>query len=190
MDPRIPGPRAVADWRALPEREDGARLELVNGHWSTAAPPSEQHRWAQRELLAALDRATRAAERSDLRVVGGVGVEIGASGNTVLVPDVAVFEESPEDGSLRPENLVLVGEIWAPAGSRRLQRAKRHCLARAGVPYFWSISQDARGPVELATYRFARGRYLTGTATTVGDGPVTVTASPVPVEVDVAELRR
>lgn len=189
MDPRFPGPRAVADGRALPEREDGSRMELVNGHWFTAAPPTEQHRWAQRELLAALDRAVRAAGRADLRVVGGAGVELGTE-NTVLVPDFAVFEAPPEDSSRRPENLVLVGEIWAPAGSRRLQRAKRHCLARAGVPFFWSVSQDTRGPVELATYRFARGRYLTGTATTFGDGPVTVTASPVPVEVDLAKLRR
>lgn len=188
MDPRAPGPGAVAEWRALPEREDGSRLELVNGHWLVTAPPTEQHRRAERAILAALERAT--AAEAQLHVAHEVGVELGATGSTVLVPDFAVFAAPPGSGPVGPEHLVLAGEIWAPASSRRTQWAKRDCFARAGVPFFWSVSQDTRGPVELATYRFDCGRYLTGTATTFGDGPVTITASPVPVEVDVAQLRR
>lgn len=183
-----PGPSTLADWRSLPRR-GAARVELLDGRWLVTALPSAAHQWACGRLTGLLSAALSAAGRADLRAAHRPGVEMSAADRTALVPDFAVCDARSAKHPLAPENVLLVGEVWSPASSRRTQWAKRSWFARAGIPFFWSVSQDRGGPVELATYRLVDGRYTTGSATTVGDGPVTITTSPVPVEVDLASLR-
>lgn len=184
-----PGPFALADWRALARESAGARVELLDGRWLVTPLPSAAHQWACGRLIGLLSAALAGAERADLRVHHRAGVEMSAADRTALVPDFVVSTEQSSKTALRPENVLLVGEVWSPASSRRAQWAKRDWFARVGIPFFWSVSQDRSGPVELATYRLVDGRYATGTATTLGDGPVTITTGPVPVEVDLASLR-
>lgn len=188
MGRREPSPSALAEWRALP-RESGARVELLDGRWLVSPLPSAAHLWACGRLTGLLSAALAGAGRADLRAQHRAGVEMSAADGTALVPDLVVSSARSAKTALRPEDVLLVGEVWSPASSRRRQWAKRNWFARAGIPFFWSASQDRGGPVELATYRLDGDRYTTGTATTLGDGPVTITTGPVPVEVDLASLR-
>ena len=184
-----PGPFTVADWHALPERDDGTRLELLGGHWLVSPPPGGPHQWATLQLLVRLRDALRDAERADLYPIGGVGVEISTARRTALIPDFAVLCCAPDKSSFVPGDLVLAGEIWSPGNTFSEQRAKHDAYASAGVEYFWSIAQDHRGPVELIAYRLHDGGYHVESTADVREGAVTITASPVPVDVNVAALR-
>lgn len=182
------GPFTLADWHALPAREDGTRLELIEGYWLVTPPPSGQHQWAEKHLVRALDAAIGHAQRSDLYAVSGVGVELSTSYRTAVIPDLVVLDVAPVGNSFAAGNVLLAGEIWSPGNTLREQRDKFDACADAGIPFFWSIAQDRRGPVELTAYRLDRGRYTPETSAKLDEGPVTITASPVPVEVDLALL--
>lgn len=82
------------------------------------------------------------------------------------------------------ESIVLLVEVWSP-GNRRSERAeKRRAYAEAGVPYFWEVEFDGHGRVELVAQQLAGGMYVPDTRIRRGDGPVTVTAAPKPVTVE------
>lgn len=183
------GPFTIDDWHALAAREDGTRLELIEGYWLVTPPPSGQHQWAESELIALLKNALRAVGRTDLYALGGVGVEISTAYRTAVIPDFTILDIPPAGASFAPEHVLLVGEIWSPGNTSSEQRQKFDACARAGVPFFWSVAQDGRGPTELVAYRLERGHYAPGLAVKSGEGPVTVTAGPAPVELDVAALR-
>ncbi|GAA2800637.1 hypothetical protein [Saccharopolyspora taberi] len=51
------------------------------------------------------------------------------------------------------------------------------------------MAQDRGGPTELAAYRLDQDRYTCDVTAKAGQGPATVTASPVPVDIDIAALR-
>jgi Uma2 family endonuclease len=183
------GPFTIADWHALPPREDGKRLELIEGHWLVTPPPSGQHQWAAKHLIRALDAAITKADRTDLFAVDGVGIEISTPSRTALVPDIAVLDTRPVGTSFAPRCVRLVGEMWSPGNSFREQHDKHAAYASAGFPFFWSISQDTGGPVELTAYELDHGYYTARGTARLGEGPVTITASPVPVELEVSSLR-
>lgn len=189
------GPFTIADWHALPAREDGSRLELIEGYWLLTPPPTGQHQWAENELVSLLKTAIRQSARTDLYAVSGVGVEISTADRTALVPDIVVLDTRPVGTSFAAENVLLAGEIWSPGNTSNEQRAKFHACENAGVPFFWSVAQDRGGPVELAAYRLDRGRYVRESTAKAEQAPATIgetttiTASPVPVELDVTALR-
>lgn len=182
------GPFTIDDWHALPAREDGSRLELIEGYWLLTSPPTGQHQWAEKKLIKLLDAAIESTS-SDLYTVSGVGVEIGTADRTALVPDIAVLDIRPVGTSFAAENVLLAGEIWSPANTSNEQLAKFHACENAGVPFFWSVAQDRGGPVELAAYRLDRGRYVRETTAKADGGAARISASPVPVELDVTALR-
>ncbi|SDQ08238.1 Uma2 family endonuclease [Actinopolyspora saharensis] len=183
------GPFTIDDWHALPARADGSRLELLEGYWLVTPPPSGPHQWAENEIILLFKNALREASRSELYAVGGVGVEIGSEQRTALIPDFVVLDTAPVGTSFGPEHVLLAGEIWSPGNSPREQRDKLDAYARAGVPSFWSVAQDNRGPTELVTYRLDRGHYVPATSVRAGEGAVRVAEAPEPVEVDIAALR-
>lgn len=183
------GPFTITDWHALAPREDGSRLELIEGNWLVTPPPSGQHQWASLELLVRLRAAIRQAAGPDLHAVGGVGVEISTPSRSALVPDIAVLDIPPIGTTFRATNLVLAGEIWSPRNSIREQHEKHAAYADANVPYFWDITQDDRGPIELTAYQLEHEHYVAQVSVKLGDGPVTITAGPVPVEIDISLLR-
>ncbi|MHA6803155.1 Uma2 family endonuclease [Salinifilum ghardaiensis] len=183
------GPFTIADWHALAAREDGSRLELIEGYWLVTPPPTGQHQWAADELVHACKTAFRAAQHSDLHPVSGIGVEFAVPGRTALVPDLAVLNTRPIGPSFAPRAVLLFGEIWSPANTASEQRDKFTTCESAGIPYFWSLTQDSGGVTELTTYRLDGGRYRAADTASRGDGPVPLTAAPVPVAVDVAALR-
>ncbi|MER7013004.1 Uma2 family endonuclease [Saccharopolyspora sp. NPDC000359] len=183
------GPFTVADWHALPAREDGSRLELIEGYWLVTPPPSGQHQWAEKRIISMFDQAITSAERDDLYAVGGIGIEISTSFRSALIPDFVVLDTPPVGLSFQPRNVLLIGEIWSPGNKPSEQHEKFHACERAGVPFFWSVAQDRGGPTELAAYRLENGRYVCDAEVEVGQGRVRITASPIPVDVDLAAFR-
>lgn len=183
------GPFTLPDWDSLPAREDGSRLELIEGYWHLTPPPSGQHQAASLEVLVALRSAIRHSEREDLYVVGGVGVKISTVGRTALIPDILILNTRPIGNAFTPDNVLLAGEIWSPGNTNVEQRDKFNAFATAGIPYFWSIAQDHGGPVELAAYRLHNGQYLCDTTTKLDSGPTTITASPIPTTINISDLR-
>jgi hypothetical protein len=69
------------------------------------------------------------------------------------------------------------------------QHDKHIAYAAANVPFFWDIAQDDRGPIELTAYQLENEHYIAQAAAKLGDGPMIITAGPVPVEIDIAMLR-
>lgn len=183
------GPFTIADWHALPAREDGSRLELIEGYWLVTPPPSGQHQWAEKRIISLFDQAISTAERADLYAVGGIGVEISTSNRSALIPDFVVLDTPPVGTSFQPGNVLLIGEIWSPGNTSSEQQEKFQACERAGIPYFWSVAQDHGGPVELAAYRLVDGRYACEGTAAIDQGPVRIASSPVPLDVDVASLR-
>ncbi len=106
-----------------------------------------------------------------------------------VIPESAVLDTPPIGPSFDPANVLLFGEIWSPGNTWSEQQRKFDSCAHAGIPHFWSVAQDRRGPVELVAYRLEDGHYVSETTTKLGDGPLTVTTGPVSVELDIAALR-
>lgn len=183
------GPFTTDDWHALAPREDGSRLELLEGNWLVTPPPTGQHQWAEGRLLGELNSAITRAEHRDLFAVGGIGVEISTRSRSALIPDIAVLNVRPLGAAFQPDSVVLAGEIWSPRNSYFEQHEKHAAYAGAGIPFFWDIAQDTRGPIALTAHRLQDDHYVAETTVKLGDGPVTITASPVAVEIDVASLR-
>ncbi|TDD38138.1 Uma2 family endonuclease [Saccharopolyspora elongata] len=183
------GPFTIADWHALPAREDGSRLELIEGYWLVTPPPTGQHQWAEKRIISHFDQAITSAGRTDLYAVGGIGIEISTSYRSALIADFVVLDTPPVGTSFQPGNVLLLGEIWSPGNTSSEQQEKFQACERAGIPYFWSVAQDHGGPVELAAYRLENDRYVCDATAKAGHGSAWITASPVPFELDVTSLR-
>nr|WP_184484931.1 Uma2 family endonuclease [Saccharopolyspora gloriosae] len=190
------GPFTVADWHALPPREDGSRLELIEGYWLVTPAPSGQHQFAEKRVvnlldsaIAAAEEATSPAERQELTALSGISVEVSTADRTGIIPDFAVLAVAPVGTTFRPSDALLIGEIWSPGNTFAEQRRKFEACEREKIPFFWSIAQDNLGPTELVTYRLIGRRYEQENHLKLGDGALAITASPVPVEVDIAHLR-
>lgn len=183
------GPFTVEDWRVLPPREDGSRLELIEGYWLVTPAPTGQHQFAEKRILNAFDAAIAAAERSDLTALSGIGVEVSTPYRTAINPDFTVLGVAPIGTNFAASDVLLVGEIWSPGNTSIEQRGKFDGCERKKIPFFWSIAQDEIGPTELVTYRLIGRRYELEDHIKLGDGPQTMTAGPVPVELDLAHLR-
>lgn len=183
------GPFTVEDWRALPPREDGSRLELIEGYWLVTPAPTGQHQFAEKRVLNALDAAIATGGRPDLTALSGIGVEVSTPNRTAIIPDFAVLAVPPIGTRFAPSDVLLVGEIWSPGNTSSEQRGKFDGCEREKVPFFWSIAQDEIGPTELVSYRLIGRRYEPEDHIKLGDGRQTITAGPVAVELDLAHLR-
>lgn len=182
------GPYTVEDWLALEPPVDGSRLELLLGHLHMTPPPSGRHQFGAYRITRLVDDALRAAGRRDLYAVPAVGVQISTAWRTALIPDVAVLTTKPDKVSFAADELALVVEIWSPANRRAERDTKMAAYAGAGVPFLWTLDQgdQLRGPV-LTAYRLDEGRYIEENVVQA-DAPATVTAAPVPIKLDLADL--
>lgn len=181
------GPTTVAEWLALDPPTDGTRIELIYGYLHVSPAPSGQHQHAGDELRAVIKNALSEAGRTDLYAVTAVGVEISTGFQTGVIPDVAVLNTKPVGASFLPIHLVLAVEVWSPSNTRPYRASKMAGYAGAEVPYFWAINQDRIGAITVTAYRLESGRYIE--ELTAGPGSkVTITAAPVPVTFDPADL--
>ncbi|WP_223198979.1 Uma2 family endonuclease [Solihabitans fulvus] len=181
------GPNTVEDWLTAEHPSDGSRLELIWGYFHVSPAPSGQHQHAGFALARLIFDAVRDAKRTDLHVVPAVGVEISSAMRTALIPDVVVLDTKPVGVSFHARNVVLAAEIWSPGNTRSERETKVAAYATAGVPFFWAVDQDRIGTASVTAYRLERGRYVEDTVARPGR-TTTITAAPVPVAVDPAEL--
>lgn len=181
------GPNTVADWRTADHPDDGRRLELILGHFFMSPSPGGPHQYATGALYRALWEAVTAADRKDLHVVLGVGVEISTPWRTALIPDVAVLNVRPTETSFPPEALVLAVEVWSPGNSRSERETKIAAYAAAGVEFLWIVEPGRNGPVQFRAYRLVNGSYREEASG--GTGAVLISVpGPVLISIDTAEL--
>lgn len=177
------GPTTVADWLGLDSPLDGSRLELLYGHLHVTPPPTGPHQWACDELRALIKTAIRAAGRSDLYVLTGVGIEISTGWRTAAIPDLAVLNDKPLGAIFTADQAVLLVEIWSPSNRRRDREEKRSAYAAAGVPAFWEIDKG-----RVTAQYLENRRYVPEVSARPGERMTVRRATPVPVTFDPAEL--
>ncbi|MFD0199162.1 MULTISPECIES: Uma2 family endonuclease [Saccharothrix] len=181
------GPHTVEEWLALPPSEDGSRTELILGHFHVSPAPSYLHQLVAFELGVQIRSAVRAAGRGNLRAVPAVNVKISSALRTGLIPDVAIVDR-PTGVAFPAEALMLAVEVWSPGNTRAEREAKMEAYASAGVPFVWTIDQKTDlHELKLTAHRLDGDRYVVAQAVRT-TGPVTITAAPVPITVDLGEL--
>jgi Uma2 family endonuclease len=182
------GPHTLEDWLAMDRTADGSRLELIYGYLHVTPPPSGQHQYASSFLVQWLRAGLKAGGRRDLYVVHEVSVQISTPWRTGLVPDVVVLTRRPEGASFAAEELALVVEVWSPGNTLAERETKMGAYAVAGVPFLWTIDHghDLAG-LSMTAFRLVDGRYVVENKAQA-DGATTVTAAPVPITLNLAEL--
>lgn len=181
------GDATVEDWLAAEQPSDGSRLELGLGYLYMTPPPTGSHQYATGELFVALRSAVRAAGRSDLQVLPGVGVKISTAFRTAVIPDVAVVAADAHRTAFESHELVLAVEVWSPGNSRDERNTKIAGYAAARVPYLWIVELPDDKPAKFCGYRLAESGYRQEVHVT--EGETVLPPSPVPVEVATALLR-
>ena len=178
------GPYTVQDWLDEDPPEDGSKRELILGKIYVSPAASGDHNVIVPELYGLFKSALLLAGRRGLRPVTTVNARLSNVRRTALIPDVAIINRSSSAVAFTPEELELVAEVWSPGNSNAERARKFDAYAQAGIRYFWTVEQD--GPV-VDAFELRGGRYqhaATLRAGTVG----TITAAPVPVKFDPAEL--
>ena len=124
------------DWEALPE---GAPYELHDGMLVKQPSPRFGHQRVQALLLRRLWDALGA----DGRIVAGP-VDVLVDEITVLVPDVVVLDEAPDDDARYVGVPRAVFEVLSPSTEARDRDFKCRRLLGLGVREVWLVSP--RGP--------------------------------------------
>lgn len=138
-------------------------VDLLTTALRVTLPP---HLRVRREMSVILGRRQR--PEPDLMVVSNTAAEL-------------------ESTSYRPEDVLLAVEVVSPESEERDRERKPNLYARAGIPHFWRVEDDASRPVVFA-YELdpATGSYV---ATGAHRDRLTVTA-PCPIEVDLTVIDR
>ncbi|WP_433265768.1 Uma2 family endonuclease [Actinosynnema sp. CS-041913] len=182
------GPHTVEDWLDLEPAEDGSRTELILGHLFVTPLPSIEHQTVAFHLAVLIQEAIREAGRTDLRVVPAVGVRISAAMRTAVIPDVVVLDRKVAGASVPAEALELAVEVWSPGNPRAERETKVAGYADAGVPFFWAIDLPSKlSGLRLTAHRLENGLYKEENILE-SVGPEAITASPVPITLDLADL--
>ncbi len=185
----ILGPHTVAEWRQTDPPTDGARLELILGHFVLSPHPGGPHQFAVGALYRTLWFAAKAAGRTDLCVLPGAAVEISTAWRTALVPDVVVLGAKPHPTTFEPEDLVLAVEVWSPGNKRAERELKIAGYAGAGVEFLWTVemAKDQRGPHRFRALRLVHGVYREELVDEIG-AELTGVPAPFPVDLDASSL--
>ncbi|MEJ2858549.1 MULTISPECIES: Uma2 family endonuclease [unclassified Saccharothrix] len=183
----ITGPLTIEDWLELDPAPDGSSIELLNGHLLRTPPPDGGHQFVTGNLAMRIDEAIRTSGRTDLSVVHGVGVRISTATRTALIPDVVILNRKPFDDTFPAEAVWVAAEVWASSDTPAEREAKEASYALAGVPFFWTVDQPK--PLRLIAHRLENGLYKAENILET-EGPHTITAAPVPIALDLADLIR
>lgn len=181
-EPSHLGPHTLTEWHEADQPGDGSRLELLAGSWSVSPAPGFRHQRMADRLCRLLD------ERLPGCAVSAVAVDISTHTRTGLIPDVVVLRKAPEDDIVPVGLVTLLVEVWSPGNTHRERIEKRAAYAAAGVRYFWEVDTDEDGRIVLTCQRLVAGGYLADVRLSASSGPTTVTAAPVPVQIDLAAL--
>lgn len=182
------GPHTIEDWLELDPAPDGSSIELIMGYLFVTPPPSGTHQHASGRLYMKLYQAIESDGRADLHVVQGVGVRISTALRTALIPDVVVLDRKPIGISFPAEAVQLAVEVWSPANRTAERDTKMASYANAGVPFFWGVERRPKlNAMQMTAFRLENGLYKAENILEV-EGPEPITASPVPITLDLADL--
>lgn len=182
------GPHTIEEWLHLPSPEDGSRVELVFGHFHVTPAPSGEHQLAVVGLVRPFEDSISAAGRTDLHPVFGVAVKISRALRTGLIPDVVIMDRHPAGAAFPGGSLVLAAEVWSRGDTRNAREAKMVAYAAAGVPFVWTVEQsDNSTGLRLVAHRRQGGGYVAENIVDTA-GRTTITAAPVPITLDLADL--
>jgi Uma2 family endonuclease len=180
------GPVTVEDWLAADAPADGSRLELLLGYLHVTPPPTGFHQDVTAELTSLVRAALKAAGRSDLRGLPGVGVRISTPLRIALIPDLVVVDVDVRRASFEAENLLLAVEVWSPGNRRAERETKIGAYAEAGIPHLWLVETPLGKPATFRGYRLEGTEYVLEVQAEAGE---TITApGPVPVKIDTSAL--
>ncbi|WP_203788128.1 Uma2 family endonuclease [Paractinoplanes rishiriensis] len=159
--PRWSAPEGVwtePDLHLFPQ--DGHRYEIVDGCLHVTPPPPESHEAVVRAVVTTL----RAAAPPGWWVCDRLGIAInqGTSGESNLVPDVAVLRPRSSGAVWSdPADVALVVEVETPATRRYDRTLKPALYAEAGIHAFWRIEAGRATPL-LRTFVLSGSRYRPG----------------------------
>jgi Uma2 family endonuclease len=119
-------------------RDDGQRLELVDGVLLMSGAPSARHQRAVGRIYRILDDACP----EEFEVVVGP-FAVGLSTDTEMRPDLLVARRKDMTDKELPGPPLLVVEVLSPSTRFADLNTKRPRFERAGTPSFWAIDPAA-----------------------------------------------
>ena len=180
------GSATVEDWLEADAPPDGSRLELILGYFTMAPPPTSGHQDVTAELTGLVRATLKAAGRSDLRGLPGVGVRISTPFRIALIPDIVIVKAVGSVPAFEPADVLLAVKVWSPGNSKGEREIKMAAYAAAGIPHLWLVDTPDGKPVSFRGYRLEDADYV---EVVRADNGETVTApGPVPVEIDTSAL--
>jgi Uma2 family endonuclease len=180
------GPVTVEDWLAAEAPADGSRLELILGYFAMSPPPSGFHQDVTAELTGLVRAAIKAADRSDLHGLPGVGVRISTPFRTALIPDLVVVKVDVDRPAFEPTDVLLAVEVWSPGNSTGERETKMAAYAEAGIPHVWLVETPAGKPVSFRGYQLEEAQYVQVVHAEAGE--VITAPGPIAVKIDTSEL--
>lgn len=178
------GLTTVQDWLDEAPPPDGSKRELILGNIRVSPIAAGEHQILAYRLTRCIDDTLRDAGRTDLFIAPPINVKISSIRQTAVIPDIAILNTPVVGVLFTPAQVELVVEVWSPGNSRVRRLEKFDAYAYAGIRYFWTVELD--GPVVNA-FELRGGQYRR-VGTLQGGTTGTITAAPVPVTFDPAEL--
>ena len=132
------------------EEQHGRRYELSPEGALTVTPlPDSRHAGVASRLLGWLAVAGWPADQ----ILHAAGVRIaGPQGEGGRIPDLTVWSETqPSTVWLPVTDLLLIVEIVSPSSAAMDEVVKVREYARAGIPRYWMVEQDAAQTVTMHT---------------------------------------
>jgi len=174
----------VAGYEALDE-EICRAIEIVDG--AIVVNPA-RHRMHQR-IIRRLSYALESACGPDLAVEFSVDLRLRDVPLLNRRPDLVVYEAGlPADAVLRPEHCRLVVEVMSPGSITVDQIDKPAEYAAAGIPQFWRIENTTDEAAGLTVFCYRLDATTRSYVPTGAHQGVLATASPVPLNLDLAGL--
>lgn len=165
-------PWAEADLDAFPGK--GNRFEIIDGRLIVTPPGTDRHGRSQLRIGMAL--ASALPDRYDVLTECGIRL---SKGN--VVADVAVlYPFSKKDVTWRdPGDVALVVEVASPSSVQFDATDKLASYARAGIPSYWRVEQDATAHVyELDGAEYKEIEVVKPGSEWTGSAPFKVTLRP------------
>lgn len=145
------GPWTERDYLAL--EPGGSRIELLDGSLLVRPAPSLSHQRVCMRLAHRLDTcAPDGAEALE-------GVNLRVAPGRLLIPDVLVTFEQPDDLVCDARLVLLAAEVVSPSNRGALWQEKRELYAAARVPWYLVVDIDNAGDLNLELLRLEGGRY-------------------------------
>ncbi|CAO5164322.1 putative restriction endonuclease domain-containing protein [Frankia sp. AiPs1] len=162
--------------------EQSRDIEIVDGMVVMVPSASLQHNRLAKKVAVAMETAGAPEWFADL----DFDVRLHDVPLTVRRPDIVVYRAGAVGfPPMRPESILLVGEVVSPGSETTDRVFKPEQYARAGIQFYWRIEQSASGVPLVHTYvlDLAARTYRAGDV----HAGVVEAAAPFPVKIDLTQ---